>query len=456
MTLSRPLGALAAATLLLLSACGGGGDEPRGTVVSASVVGSLSTGQIDAGTQASGLQALSGSAQCGVVAHQVRYVTRDPRGREAEATTGVLVPSGTSAACSGARPVVLYAHGTSVDSGKNMANLADGETQLVLAMFAAQGYIVVAPNYLGYTGSSQSWHPYLNAEAQAVDMVDGLRAARRALQVAGGPQPTGALFVTGYSQGGHVAMATHRTLQRDHAGEFTVAASGPMAGPYNLAEFGRLINEAQQINAGAVLFTPLLLTSYQRSYGDVYTSTAQAYNAAYASTIESLLPSTSSVNELIGLGRLPADPTLTVKLFQNSAHPDGLILDSYRLDYVNNPNNGFRRAMERNTLLGWTPTSPVAMCSGAQDPTVFFHINQPVMQADLNSRLPAQMQALGFDLEDRDTLPAGAVGDAIYAGFQNAKTNAGGNVVAQYHGELVPPFCTALIRGFFQQVQALQ
>lgn len=450
MTLSRPLGALAAATLLFLSACGGGGDAPRGAVVSASVVGSLSTAQIDEGTQHSGLQPLSGTAQCGVVAHQVRYVTRDPRGREAEATTGVLVPSGASAACSGARPVVLYAHGTSLDSRKNMASLADDETQLVLAMFAAQGYIVVAPNYLGYAGSSQSWHPYLNAEAQAVDMIDGLRAARRALQVAGGPQPTGPLFITGYSQGGHVAMATHRTLQRDHAGEFTVTASGPMAGPYNLAEFGRLINEAQLINAGAVLFTPLLLTSYQRSYGDVYTSPAQAYNPAYAATIESLLPSTSSIETLVMQSRLPNDPTFTVKLFQNSTHPDGLILDSYRQDYVTNPNNGFRRAMERNTLLGWTPTRPVAMCSGAQDPTVFFAINQGAMLADLNSRLPAQMQALGFDLEDRGTLPAGPLGDALYAGFQNAKANSP-DAVAEYHGKLVPPFCTALIRGFFQQ-----
>lgn len=316
-------------------------------------------------------------------------------------------------------------------------------------MFAAQGYIVVAPNYLGYAGSSLDWHPYLNAEAQAVDMIDGLRAARRALQAAGGPQATGALFITGYSQGGHVAMATHRALQRDHAGEFTVTASGPMAGPYNLAEFGRLINEDQVINAGAVLFTPLLLTSYQRSYGDVYTSPAQAYNALYAATIESLLPSASSVETLVAQGRLPNDPTFTVKLFQNSTHPDGLILDSYRQDYVNNPNNGFRRAMARNTLLGWTPTSPVAMCSGANDPTVFFAINQTVMLADLNSRMQAPLQAIGFDLEDESS-----VGTAIYTAFQNAKANSP-NAVAQYHGTLVPPFCTALIRGFFQQFLAL-
>jgi acetyl esterase/lipase len=34
-----------------------------------------------------------------------------------------------------------------------LASSSDSEAQLVLAMYAAQGYIVVAPNYLGYDRS---------------------------------------------------------------------------------------------------------------------------------------------------------------------------------------------------------------------------------------------------------------------------------------------------------------
>ena len=34
------------------------------------------------------------------------------------------------------------------------------------------------------------------------------------------------------------------------------------------------------------------------------------------------------------------------------------------------------------------------------------------------------------------------------------KQAAGANAVGQYHGGLVPPFCTALVRGFFQTVLA--
>ncbi|HXD08376.1 MAG TPA: alpha/beta hydrolase, partial [Burkholderiaceae bacterium] len=59
-----------------------------------------------------------------------------------------------------------------------------------------------------------------------------------------------------------------------------------------------------------------------------------------------------------------------------------------------------------------------------------------------------------FNMEDRASLPAGPVGDQLYGGFQQQKAAAGANATALYHGTLVPPFCTALVRGFFQQVLA--
>ncbi|MBO0155283.1 hypothetical protein J0688_25075, partial [Vibrio parahaemolyticus] len=78
-------------------------------------------------------------------------------------------------------------------------------------------------------------------------------------------KPSSHLFITGYSQGGHVAMATHKVIERDYAREFTVTASGPMSGPYNLAKMTTIINSDgtnANVNAGGTLFTPLLLTSY--------------------------------------------------------------------------------------------------------------------------------------------------------------------------------------------------
>jgi hypothetical protein len=428
----------------VLTACGGGTspsdfDAPpaRGTVITGLLAGHVTKAQVDAGTTSTGIQALTGTAKCDVDVRYVLYMTRDPAGNPATASAGVLVPSGTAAPCTGSVPAVLYAHGTSLNQANNMADVAhNSEAALQMAMYAAQGFIVVMPNYLGYDRSSLQWHPYLNAEAQAIDMVDGLRAAYKHLgDAAATTTPSGKLFVTGYSQGGHVAMATHRALERDYASEFTVTASGNMSGPYNLAGFTDYVVN-QQANAGAVLFANMLVTSYQHSYGNVYTQPADIYNASYAATADALLPSASTVTDLMTGGKLPADPTFT-----NLFGTGGLFLPAFKTAYAT---SGYRTDLQTNTLLGWTPKRPISLCGGASDPTVFYAANTTVAKADFLSR---NVTATTFDLENATTVPT-----TIYGGFQQAKTAAGTNVQAQYHGTLVPPFCTALERGYFQQV----
>lgn len=448
------LGGLTLFAAAMLSACGGGTTSttadrddpatPRGTIILGTLAGKATTVQIDAGTNASGAQALTGKAKCDVDVRYVYYMTRDPKGAPATASAGVLVPSGTDAACTGERPVLLYAHGTTTTKSFNMAAVtSNAEASLVMAFYAAQGFIVVAPNYLGYDRSGLSYHPYLNAESSAVDMVDGLRAAKAHLAAESAVKPSAKLFVAGYSQGGHVAMATHKIIERDYASEFTVTASAPMSGPHNLVKFGdTVVSPGGVVNAGATLFLPLMLTSYQKSYGNIYTTPSEAYQAPFDKTSEDLFPTDTPVATLITEGKLPADATFT-KLFGTG----GLLTDSFRAGYAT---GNYRKALQTNTLLGWTPKRPMAMCGGAQDPTVFF-FNTTDAQADFASRgvaVPA------FNLENRASLPAGTNGDIVYGGFQQAKAAAGAAAQGQYHGGLVPPFCNVLVRGYFQQVLA--
>ena len=75
-----------------------------------------------------------------------------------------------------------------------------------------------------------------------------------------------------------------------------------------MAEFLKRLNSSVffgNVNLGSTIFTPLLTTSYQKSYGGMYTATTDVYESAYASTAEGLLPSTIPVDELIRTGKLP-------------------------------------------------------------------------------------------------------------------------------------------------------
>src|ERR1700730_11317782 len=315
--LLTPLSAALGAALL----CACGWSSPTSTVATSTAHGTLAenppfriaslnaaTFQADLAGTSSGAQLLqiAGKPSCGVDFYYVKFWTVGGAGETTESSGALMVPTGAAPACSGPRPVVLYAHGTNTDKTLNIAdvtNPSNTEGVLIAAMFAAQGYIVVAPNYAGYDISTLGYHPYLNAEQESGEMLDILTAARTALPktLSSATTDSGKFFVTGFSQGGHVALATQCALQAAGA---TVTGVAGMSGPYALEAFGdALIFGA--VDLGSTVFTPLLATSYQKAYGNIYTTPGDLYSATYASGIETLLPSATPLNTIFSNGLLP-------------------------------------------------------------------------------------------------------------------------------------------------------
>ena len=338
----------AAVAAAVLVACGGGGDDssfdlsgaPGSLIAEPTVLTALTPAAFKQVAPAS-LFLVAGEPKCTITFNYFQYGTTGGVGEKTTASGGIMVPSGADAACQGPRPVLLYAHGTSLDKNKNMASPQDGEAALVAAVYAAQGYIVVAPNYAGYEASTLSYHPYLNLKQQGDEMVDALTAARKAFPAVG-TATSNMLFVSGYSQGGFVSMAAQRALQL--AGT-TVTAGAHLSGVYPLGAFGDAVFGGR-VNAGATLFAPLLYTSLQRAYGDIYATPSDLYEATFATGIETLLPSTTPINTLIAQGKLPA----TALFAADQAAPNtfgfgtpNLIKTSYRnavlADFTTNGNN---------------------------------------------------------------------------------------------------------------------
>ena len=168
-------------------------------------------------------------------------------------------------------------------------------------MYAAQGYAVVATDYLGFAKSSYAYHPYLHADSEASSVIDSIRAARNAA-AAVGASLSGKVMLTGYSQGGHSSMAAHRAAERDNAAEINVVAGAHLAGPYNLS--GSL--KVPGAIAGYQFFVPYIITSWQKVYGNVYSDVNAVFKTPYAKTIQTLLPSpTMNYTTLVTSGSLP-------------------------------------------------------------------------------------------------------------------------------------------------------
>ena len=358
------------------------------------------------------------AAKCGVTIEKVSYDTKGAADEDTNATAALMLPTGDAAECKGDRPVLLYAHGTTTDKGYDFAqvgntkNPAVGEANLIAANFAAQGYIVVAPNYAGYDDSKLDYHPYLVAQQQSTDMVDALDNARSIIERKKRANDanyskiddSGKLFIAGYSQGGYVTMATARLLE---AQKKAVTAIAPSSGPYALAAFGDEIFTGN-VNIGASRFAPLLGIGLQAKYGNIYTKKSDIFLDKYA---DAQLPSNTPFGELVQAGKLPnnalfqkspSDPRLAGlaqgKLFSilggyddtdyliktdfraayvadTQKNPDGLTLANGNNLPAANPQNNLRKALKDNDLRGYVPTMPTFICGGNQDPTVYFDTN---------------------------------------------------------------------------------
>jgi pimeloyl-ACP methyl ester carboxylesterase len=458
-------------------------------------------GQLSLDALGQELLTLAYSPICTVNVYELTYETIGAKSEFTTSTGALMVPTGTAADCQGPRPIVEYAHGTTPIKNYDMAQLtgsnASSEGLILAALFAAEGYIVVAPNYAGYDSSTLSYHPYLVGAQQAAEMMDALTAARSALPVAFAPTASDnhKLFVTGYSQGGYVAMAATRAMQA--AGQ-TVTASAPMSGPFALAAFGDAIFLGE-VNGSATENVALLANGYQNAYGNLYSEPTEIFVSPYANDIAGLLPSTTPISTLYSESLLPSNalfsstppapqyasvtpsttpPDLATVFAMGFAASDYLILDSYRLAYLEdeqaNPDGGFptmttglpaaspkntlRQDLKTNDLRNWTPTMPSLLCGGDGDPEVFF-FNTELMQGYWSKNAPSA-PATVLDIasaptandpyaDEKDAFRAAVTAVEVAAIAGGATDGGHAAMLADYHARLVPPFCLAAVKSFF-------
>ncbi len=164
-----------------------------------------------------------------VASYRLEYLTTDADGKEVRASGLVSLPQKAPGAKS---PVLSYQHGTLFrDADAPSNNAVASEAAVVLASL---GYIVLAPDYVGFGASRGIPHPYLLSAPSAAATVDFLTAARTWRGQAN-VADNGQLFLTGYSEGGYVTMAAHRALQASgsaHLQQLRMVVPG--AGPYDV------------------------------------------------------------------------------------------------------------------------------------------------------------------------------------------------------------------------------
>jgi pimeloyl-ACP methyl ester carboxylesterase len=284
------------------------------------------------------------TAKFGIISRVLTYESLDPYGLAITNSALLILPMGTN----GPLPLISEQHGTT--ARKSDAPSQPGSGERWASVFASYGYAVVVPDYLGL-GSSPGYQAYVHARSEATCVVDALRAGR-SLCASNNVTLNGQLFLTGYSQGGHVTMAAHRELETFHTNEFTVTACAPCAGPYDLggAAIESLLTDPAYPNPW---YFPIVLAAYLPIYqlGDTL---EELLAPPYRSTLPPLLDGAHTDSQLGAA--MPADPIAILR-------PD------FQADFRTNVNNLFRQALRENNTYSWTPNAPVKLfhCQGDRD-----------------------------------------------------------------------------------------
>lgn len=275
--------------------------------------------------------------QYDVDVYKVNYETTHPNGESWPVTGALAVPVGITCPL----PLSSYQHGTIARKTDAPSYLS---TETLLGVISASvGIVCSMPDYIGL-GDSPGMHLYVHAESEALASIDLVRAVYT-LQDEIGFELNDQLFLWGYSQGGHATMAMHKMIEEQFPDEFSVTASAPMSGPYDISgvQAEVLVSDQPYPTPG---YLPYVVLSYQEVYGDLYESLDEVFLPQYAAIIPELFNGTYTMGYINN---------------QFPSVPSQMLLPELILAYENDPEHPFRLALQDNDVYDWGPVAPVRL-----------------------------------------------------------------------------------------------
>jgi hypothetical protein len=320
--------------------------------------------------------------QNGVKLYKVTYETLDIHGALDTASGLFVLPDRE---VSFTYPILCYQHGTVNGPNDVPSNLAGGSALPMI--FAGLGYATSAADYLGL-GEARGFHPYVHAKSEASAAIDMLFAIRQLDDEDDELFLNDQLFITGYSQGGHGAAAVHKEIQEFYSEDFTVTASAPMSGPYNISETmtESILNEAVYYYPGYVAYTIL---SFNLA-SDLGYEVEDLFKAPYVPAI------TQFYTGQIELPSLHSNLISLLTTNEGASVPKFMIKDEILDIVVNEPDHALNEAFRVNDVFDWIPEAPTRLFYCTADDQVLY-LNSVVADSVMNANGALDVMAIDVD-----------------------------------------------------------
>lgn len=273
----------------------------------------------------------------------------------------VCIPDG-----GGTYPLLSFQNGTNTVYANAPTLNAGSYSGQMISGFAAAGFVVVMPDYLGFGASTSVFHPYLDMTSTVGSILDMFRAVKemngkKELSL----KSSADLYLMGYSQGGLSTLQLHKAIESSYSSEFNLKAVGCGAGPYNLSQLTELIvgtaTYPQPYYLAYIMKGFKSINAFANPYTDIF-------NEPYASRIDALFNGTNSGATI--------NSSLTTNMSQ-------LFTTEFRSTFTTNAKfKELRDALAASSVGAWKIKAPLVLTHGQADTDV-----SPLMSSQLYADL---------------------------------------------------------------------
>jgi hypothetical protein len=223
-------------------------------------------------------------------------------------------------------------------------------------------------------------------EAQAgIDMLLASRSFASDMEVNVGER----IFVAGYSQGGHGAMALHQVIQERPTDDLWVTASAPMSGPYSISGVMRdlILSDEEYDFAAYIVY---LVLGWQEIYGDFYDNIDAVFATPYLAKIKSFQAGA------IGLFALNDFLVTELKLREGKTLPKLIFNAAYLIAIRDSLDHPVNVAFRENDTYKWVPDAPMRLFYCEGDEQVPFK-NALVAESSMHANGAKDVEAVLLD-----------------------------------------------------------
>lgn len=291
----------------------------------------------------------------GVKQYKIVYKTKNTDGTEIQASGALVIPNIPN--LTDPLPLASYQHGTIFSDADAPSYFnADGEGTLA-SVLATIGYIVAAPDYIGYGSTNNLPHTYEHRDGLATASLDMLRASKEFIQQEK-VNWNNKVFIGGYSEGGFATLALQKKMEEEASGEFNLRASSCGAGAYNKTlSFKTIASTGSDGDATHNASYIWVILTYDKAY-KLNRDLTSYFKEPYASQIQKDKQNariTGSFNTIIS--------------------------DAIKQSLANDSDAALTNAIKDNDIFDWKPKTPTMLTHGTADTYVPYFNTQTAYDA---------------------------------------------------------------------------